>query len=213
MKTIIYAICCPSTEKIVYVGRTENPLENRLKQHLCSPVNDRMRAWLESLSGVVPLIKELESIDSLDAPHCEMYWIKQCRQKGFDLLNEISPLSDDNYEKSPMRIKSDKLLSRFKGQIKTYAPTNTIEEELVTEMIAKFLELQEKANELDHIKRHIESVYEEMLSIDGFKNKKTGKVNFYVTGQFWDISIDTDNDGSPSPKATVTRVKEIQLSE
>lgn len=73
-KAKIYALICPLNNKVVYIGKTINPLSIRLSQHLNKNIgNKRKRDWVDTLKidGLKPRIVLLESISN------DSHWNKQ----------------------------------------------------------------------------------------------------------------------------------------
>jgi len=84
---IIYAILCPDTKKVMYVGQTTN-LARRKYQHLKSkPVGTKITEWIHELRLVskAPCFQILERTNQLRLDEREIYWIKQYKNK--QLLN------------------------------------------------------------------------------------------------------------------------------
>lgn len=75
----IYGLICPKTKEIKYVGKTIQPLKQRLKGHLSVTDNDlTYRAnWIRNLKkeNLKPEIILLETCDDNNWEEREMYWI------------------------------------------------------------------------------------------------------------------------------------------
>jgi len=91
MKRLIYALKCPVTGEIHYVGKTKlgmlRPTSHMKKSH-----SQKVKEWVEDLRmlGNKPDIEILEYVrpdDDLDQR--EIYWVKKCLNDGCLLLNEV----------------------------------------------------------------------------------------------------------------------------
>jgi len=81
----VYALCCPNTEKVKYVGKTVN-IKKRIQQHLSKAKNHpstHRDYWLLSLGDVQPLLKILEKTTWSKSQESEIYWISKYQ----DLVN------------------------------------------------------------------------------------------------------------------------------
>lgn len=109
----IYALQCPFTQNIYYVGKSTN-FDFRIKTHLSDPL-----PYTKSLKdkGTNPIFILLEEVNKqlIDwesyLSFLEIYWIEQCRQWGFKLVNVVYNLDKQIKEKSPSLFNS-KLLSQ-----------------------------------------------------------------------------------------------------
>ena len=86
---LIYALRCPFTDEIHYVGKTTQGLR-RPMQHLTKSHSIKIREWVNDISelGYTPKIDVLEKdidIDELD--NCEKFWIGKCLDDNCILLN------------------------------------------------------------------------------------------------------------------------------
>lgn len=83
----IYALFCPDTARIRYVGQSSN-IMLRFKQHVSNRKSDKAGGyygnWIRSLKSS-PLLIVLELTDDLDAR--EQYWISFFRRSGCRLVN------------------------------------------------------------------------------------------------------------------------------
>jgi len=89
----VYALRCPSTGDIRYVGKT-NSLKTRLKRYVACNPNDKKHnlqfyTWLEELRsiGVKPLITVLSICNDDNWGQAEKDWINFLRESGCSLLN------------------------------------------------------------------------------------------------------------------------------
>ena len=57
---IIYALVCPRTLLVRYVGQTSTTLEQRRRNHTTTQFHGAMRAWLEGLNSERPIAIVLE---------------------------------------------------------------------------------------------------------------------------------------------------------
>jgi GIY-YIG catalytic domain len=91
----VYALIDPRTSAVRYVGLTEKPLAERLRNHLCRPgitAATRHGAWLRELrgDGVKPQIVALEQVPHGEyAYDAEGYWIRSFLDRGADLTNTV----------------------------------------------------------------------------------------------------------------------------
>lgn len=95
-KRFIYALHCPFTNDIHYIGKTTQGMLRPL-QHLSESHSTKVKEWVNDLNdiGHAPVIKILENValeDDLDSR--ERYWIQYYINKNAFLLNInlISPL-------------------------------------------------------------------------------------------------------------------------
>ena len=90
----VYAIVCPFTGDVVYVGATTGALELRLRDHFKSTRHPKKKEkpfyqWLAMLmeQGAEPGIITLETVEDDTLLHREVFWIKKLRAEGYRLLN------------------------------------------------------------------------------------------------------------------------------
>jgi len=87
----IYSLAHPITNEIRYIGKTCNPLKQRLNEHIyeCKRSRRRTTNWLKSLikQDLIPIIEEIEECSCELACEIESYWINQFNQWGFNLTN------------------------------------------------------------------------------------------------------------------------------
>lgn len=104
MGKLIYALTCPFTEDVHYIGKTSKGMTRPL-QHMSNSHCDKIAEWSNDLKilGQKPGIKILEKLskdDDLDER--ERYWIQKYLNKGSLLLNSnlVNPvLIDTKLEK------------------------------------------------------------------------------------------------------------------
>lgn len=98
MKThkLIYALCCPFTQAIHYIGKTTKGMTRPL-QHLTKSHSKKVMDWVEELkmfekTPVVNVLEHVHEVDDLDGR--ERYWIQYRLNKGDLLLNDclVTPL-------------------------------------------------------------------------------------------------------------------------
>lgn len=89
MPHVVYALCCPKSGEIRYVGKTA-ALSRRVRAHIA---NARIKAtthrakWLNSLSAP-PAVRVLEECESEEqCNEREMFWIATLREQGARLTN------------------------------------------------------------------------------------------------------------------------------
>lgn len=95
----VYALACPETGDVVYVGRTGN-LRRRIKQHISGGLSSTslyVRRWVRRLASVgrFPRVIELAHVVDSDKRAClfvaekaEREWISTFERIGMPLLNE-----------------------------------------------------------------------------------------------------------------------------
>lgn len=89
MNYYIYALVCPETNMIRYVGKT-NSLTKRLWEHVNDKHKSHKVSWIKSLrnKNLKPIIEVLEETENeKEAYRWEIYWIEQLKVWGFDLCN------------------------------------------------------------------------------------------------------------------------------
>lgn len=87
-KNIIYALLCPFTEEVHYVGKSTRGL-TRPFQHLKQSHSEKINQWVNDLSKInyKPIVKILEYVNDEDFLNLrEKYWIQFYLDKGL-LLN------------------------------------------------------------------------------------------------------------------------------
>lgn len=91
--TFIYALTCPDTGEVRYIGKANNP-QLRLKSHLSRDDNKRTKRsyksnWIKSLIevGKYPSMIILEEITLSDWKESEKRWIAYYRLNGANLTN------------------------------------------------------------------------------------------------------------------------------
>lgn len=89
----IYTLEHPITGQIRYVGKTKN-LKERYKNH-CNKLHNKhshKRNWITSLKNqkLKPIMKVIDNVDDTEWKYWEKFWIEQCRQWGFNLVNHTS---------------------------------------------------------------------------------------------------------------------------
>jgi DNA-binding XRE family transcriptional regulator len=93
---LIYALCCPITDEVHYVGKSTSGL-TRPMEHLSSSHSEKIKLWVSDLKDLnySPKIKVLENISSFeDIDLKERYWIQYFLNQDCLLLNDnlITPL-------------------------------------------------------------------------------------------------------------------------
>ena len=93
MEIYIYVLKCPISEKIRYVGKTNN-LKRRLQSHIDYSTNSKKKKryvnyWILKLlkEGLKPKIELLETCDEKTWKERESYYISFYKMKGYDLCN------------------------------------------------------------------------------------------------------------------------------
>ena len=104
MPKIIYALKCPFTQEIHYVGKSSSGIVRPLS-HMSKSHSDKINEWVESLKGVgsKPEIEILENVsDKINIDEREQHYIKKYLSKGNILLNShlySAPLVTEKFEK------------------------------------------------------------------------------------------------------------------
>jgi len=108
-KNIIYALKCPITNEIHYVGKSSNGMIRPLS-HIRNSHSEKINQWVNDLSvfGYKPNIEILEVIKSEHHLSVrEKYWVNKCLNNGCYLLNSnlvipdiINPLLDQCFTDS-----------------------------------------------------------------------------------------------------------------
>jgi DNA-binding XRE family transcriptional regulator len=99
-KKLIYALCCPFTNEIHYIGKSTQGMI-RPMQHLNKSHSEKINEWVNDLKqiGHVPSVNVLEYVSlNEDLDSRERYWIQLELNKNSFLLNSclVSPLLISN---------------------------------------------------------------------------------------------------------------------
>ena len=90
--TYIYALLCPFTDEVRYVGKADKPIE-RWKEHkgrgLCRKGNTPLVTWVAALRELKkePKLQILSACHNSGWAAYERWWIAKLRKQGADLLN------------------------------------------------------------------------------------------------------------------------------
>lgn len=92
---LIYALCCPFTDEVHYIGKSTQGMIRPLN-HLSNSHSEKIKEWVGNLKelGYVPIVKVLEYVSlEEDLDGRERYWIQRELNKNSLLLNSclISP--------------------------------------------------------------------------------------------------------------------------
>jgi len=91
--TFIYTLEHPITGEIRYVGKTNNPYmrfhDHCKKSYRCKTHKDY---WINKLlkEGLRPVMSVLDEVSKVEWKYWEKFWIEQCRQWGFKLVNHTN---------------------------------------------------------------------------------------------------------------------------
>ena len=88
---IIYALCCPYTDEVHYVGKSSSGMLRPLS-HISKSHSNKVNEWIDELKkfNLYPLIKILEYVEKDEnIDEREFFWIQRYAQKGM-LLNKKS---------------------------------------------------------------------------------------------------------------------------
>lgn len=123
MKTVfIYALKCPETGQIRYVGKSINPA-CRFRAHLCVNKKDHRTNWIKSLAkrGLKPALEIVDEVPESEWQQWEVAYIEFFREQDCKLTNltpggEAGPIMDADYlgEGNPFFGKKHTLASRAK---------------------------------------------------------------------------------------------------
>lgn len=94
---IVYSLSDPFTKEIRYIGKTSKSLKSRLIEHKVEKRKNCPKCkWIQALrkKKTFPLIEAIEICDLGEGQSIEKFWIEQCRQWGFNLLNIDCHLSN-----------------------------------------------------------------------------------------------------------------------
>ncbi len=148
MTVFIYALCCPLSGEIRYVGKTISDPGHRLSQHLNHPKNDHKGNWLAKLQkdGLRPSIEVLDTIENSndeDWQEVERFWIAYLRFLGCRLTNLENGgvggkrLSPQTIEKIIAKNRLRKATPEFRLKMKTCRPGFKMPPEAVARIAAK----------------------------------------------------------------------------
>lgn len=86
--TFIYALKCPISEKIRYIGKANNP-KKRYNNHVCDKNDYHKNRWLNLLKekGLKPELIIIDEVDYLLWEEYEIKYIKLFKSFGADLVN------------------------------------------------------------------------------------------------------------------------------
>lgn len=94
MDIYLYALIDPRDCRVRYIGRTVNPLQRRLREHLNTAKRGKLKdgrkaAWFAELesSAMVPIISLLRTADKATFQAVEKELIREYRERFPDLLN------------------------------------------------------------------------------------------------------------------------------
>jgi hypothetical protein len=89
LTTYIYALECPETKEIRYVGKADD-LIARYRRHQWVGGSSEKRAWIRDLGkrGLRPNLLVLEEVPWDDWKDAEIRWISAFRDSGSPLFNE-----------------------------------------------------------------------------------------------------------------------------
>lgn len=95
--TFIYGLKDPNTNKIRYVGKSDNP-KDRYKQHISDTTNSYKVNWINQLkqAGTLPVLVILEEVPYSQWEYKERSWIAKGLQEGWGLTNiQMGGISND----------------------------------------------------------------------------------------------------------------------
>lgn len=126
MTTYIYALRCPESGDIRYIGKSVNP-QKRLSAHISAAMNHAYRHhtsnWIRKLSGsnLAPSVEILEKIPVGQSwREVERRWIREGRDKGWPLTNSTSGGEGLDYLREEDR---NAYLANLKSSLERYRNT------------------------------------------------------------------------------------------
>lgn len=88
--TFIYALCCPMTGELRYIGKADNPAK-RLRDHLCECKRETNRKanWIRSLTakGLTPILEIIDEVEQTEWQSVEAAYIMFFKDEGCNLVN------------------------------------------------------------------------------------------------------------------------------
>lgn len=123
MEITIYAILCPITQAVKYVGKSVN-LKNRIYQHTCKSgrlKNRKLSNWIDKLAkerNVKPIFQIIEICDETNWESREMFWIKHY-QSIYSLCNHTRGGEGCHGRKMSDELRA-KISATHKGKKKKY---------------------------------------------------------------------------------------------
>lgn len=102
--THIYALTCPDTDQVRYVGKSNNP-SKRLYSHLTDGRLNHRHNWLMSLklNGKLPKVEILDTVKIEEWPFWERHYISLYKSFGFNLLNRTDGGEGSTYHNQKTR--------------------------------------------------------------------------------------------------------------
>ena len=162
----IYALTCPTTNEIRYIGQTYKELRKRLVEH-CNPSklvkNTHKNNWIKSLlvKKLKPNIIELDITTSEEVNRKEIFYIKKFKEDGYKLTNGTNGgFGHLNHPCSPETITKILNTKRTNGTLKH--SVETIEKIRIAQT--------GKKQSISHIKKITEKTRISILQCDMFGN-------------------------------------------
>lgn len=86
--TFIYALKCPTSGGVRYVGKANNP-KRRFNNHLCEKIRSHRKNWITSLSfqGLKPVLEIVDEVPVIEWPMWEVAYIQFFKDEGCELVN------------------------------------------------------------------------------------------------------------------------------
>jgi predicted GIY-YIG superfamily endonuclease len=87
--TFIYALCCPITEEVKYIGKSNNPKQRLSKHKSVKDNNIDKKLWIDHLlkNNLSPKLKILEEVSIEEWKEKEKFYIKKYKDLGYNLYN------------------------------------------------------------------------------------------------------------------------------
>lgn len=99
----IYAIECPLTNRVVYIGQAWSVKTRRLMhRNKNSQHKGKINAYIQYIlnSGFEPLIYEIDEIPASESHFWEVFYMQTMQCWGFDLLNIQKNIKKQFYDKN-----------------------------------------------------------------------------------------------------------------
>lgn len=138
----IYTISLENNpNNIVYIGKTKNSLEKRLKEHIYKAKkaikNHKFSNWIKKQINLEHkiLIELLEEVNDSDWEMAEIYWIAQFKAWGFNLKNVdtggvLSNVSTEQREVLVKRFKNRIITEEYRNFFRALANTREGKEKI-----------------------------------------------------------------------------------
>jgi hypothetical protein len=175
----IYTLSDPNTGLVRYIGKTNN-IRNRLKGHLSNnqlSKPTKKNNWIISLlrENLLPIIEEVDEVDSDDIDFYEIFYISLFKTWGFDLLNGTD--GGDGYDWTGRKHNN---YSKLKSKINNPNRKSVAQFDLDGNLIKEYHSLREAALSVNGNRAHISRVCNgKQKTSSGFKWSFIDRINNY----------------------------------